>query len=171
MPKDLQKYTNLLHKLSHLSSTPPYTLCIKTSILVEEGSPFRAIPRINVNGHQWFLDWSYWPIHSNHVALHVKLLSTPITWVTGRAELDTVSYSFFSCPGTQKDKRTKRQKYKKTKSQKDKGTTRPKDEKKKKKKDKRTKRQKYSWQWPKREFNIATSGQFRTFAMFFWIFP
>ena len=55
----------------------------------------------------------------------------------------------------EKDKKTIRQKDKKTKRQKEK-------EKKKRQKDKMTKRQR-----PKREFNIVTSGQFRTLAMFY----
>ena len=53
-----------------------------------------------------------------------------------------------------KNKKTKRQHDKKTNLQKDKKT--------KKQKEKKTKRQR-----PKREFNIVTSGQFRTLAMFF----
>ena len=48
---------------------------------------------------------------------------------------------------------TKRQNDKKTKRQKD-------------KKDKKTNRQKDKSQTPKREFNIVTSGQFCTLAMF-----
>jgi len=53
------------------------------------------------------------------------------------------------------DVQTKRQKDKKTIIQKD-------------KKDKKTNRQKDKSQRPKREFNIVTSGQFRTLAMFIW---
>ena len=58
---------------------------------------------------------------------------------------------------------TKRQqrKIQKDKKTKDKKTT--------KEKDKTTKRQKDKRQSPKRVFNIATSGQFRTIAMFFFI--
>ena len=60
------------------------------------------------------------------------------------------------------DKKTKRQKDKKTKREKDKKTKREKDKKTKRQKDKKTKRQ-----IPKGELNFATSGQFRTLAMFF----
>ena len=45
-------------------------------------------------------------------------------------------------------------------------TKRQKDKKTKRQKDKKTKRQKDKRQRPKREFTIATSGQFRTLAMF-----
>ena len=61
---------------------------------------------------------------------------------------------------------TKRQKDKKTKRQKDKKTERQKDRKTEKQKEKKTKGQKDKRQIPKREFSIATSGQFRTLAMF-----
>ena len=62
----------------------------------------------------------------------------------------------------------KRQKDKKTKKLKDK-----KDKKTKRQKGKKTKQQKYEKtkdkrQRSKREFNIVTSGQFRTLAMFYW---
>ena len=60
----------------------------------------------------------------------------------------------------------KRQKDKKTKRRKDKQTKRQKDKKKlKDKKDKQDKRDKR--QRPKRDFNIVTSGQFCTPAMFY----
>ena len=59
----------------------------------------------------------------------------------------------------EKDKKTKRQKDKRTRRQKDKKTRRQ--------EDKKTKRQKDKRQRPKKEFNIATSGQFRTLAMFY----
>ena len=64
----------------------------------------------------------------------------------------------------QKDNMTKRQIYKKTKRQKDKQTKRQKwqkDKNTKRQKDKKDKRQRAN-----REFNIVTSGQFRTLAMF-----
>ena len=54
---------------------------------------------------------------------------------------------------TKRQKRQKRQKDKKTKRQ-------------KRQKGKKTKIQKDKRQTPKREFNILTSGQFRTLAMF-----
>ena len=71
----------------------------------------------------------------------------------------------------QKDKKTKRLKVKMTKRLKDQETKRQKDKKTKKKKDKKIKRlidkkTKRQRQRPKRVFNIATSGQFRTLAMF-----
>ena len=46
-------------------------------------------------------------------------------------------------------------------------TNRHKDKKAKKQTDKKTNRQKDKRQRPKRQFNIVTSGQFRTLAMFF----
>ena len=57
-----------------------------------------------------------------------------------------------------------RQKDKKTKRQKDTKIKRQKDKKSKGQKDKKTKDNR---QRPQRDFNIVTSGQFRTFAMFF----
>ena len=74
----------------------------------------------------------------------------------------------------QKDNKTKRQKDKKNKKrQKDKKTKKTKRQKDKetkktkRQKGKKTKKQKDKRQTPKREFNILTSGQFRTLAMFF----
>ena len=61
----------------------------------------------------------------------------------------------------QKDKMTKGQKDKRTKGQNDKRTEISKYRKTERQKDKKTKRQR-----PKREFIIATSGQFCTLAMF-----
>ena len=55
----------------------------------------------------------------------------------------------------QTDKKTKRQKDKNTKTKKT-----------KRQNDKKTKSQKEKIQGSKREFNIATSGQFRTLVMF-----
>ena len=60
-----------------------------------------------------------------------------------------------------KDKRQKRQKDKKTKKTKNKKTKKRRQKKRKDEKTKKTKRQR-----PKREYDIATSGQFRTLAMF-----
>ena len=61
----------------------------------------------------------------------------------------------------EKGRKTKTQKEKKTKRQNDKMTKKA-----KRQKDKKTKRQKDKGQRPKREFDIATSGQFHTHAMF-----
>ena len=77
---------------------------------------------------------------------------------------------------TKKTKKTKRQKDKKTKNQKDKKSkrqkTRQKDKKTKRQKDRKTERQTDKRQRPQREFDIVTSGQFRTLAMFlFCTFP
>ena len=68
----------------------------------------------------------------------------------------------------QNDVKTKRQKDKKTKRQKVKKTKRKKEKKTKRQKDRKTERQKTR---PKKEFNIVTSGQFRTLAMFLIMAP
>ena len=67
----------------------------------------------------------------------------------------------------QKDEKMKRQKDKKRKIQKDKKTKRRIDKKTKRHKHKNTKKNKKTKDRPKREFSLATSGQFRTLAMFF----
>ena len=75
----------------------------------------------------------------------------------------------------QKDQKTERQKDKKTKRQKDKNTKRSKKSRSqgvKKTKDYKKKFEKDEYiknkQIPKRVFNIVTSGQFRTLAMFYY---
>ena len=82
-----------------------------------------------------------------------------ISGIIGRAEEDQLLWEEKKTK-RQKDKKTKRQRYKKTKRLRDKKTKRQKKTT-KRQKDKKTKRQR-----PKREFNIVTSGQFRTLAMF-----
>ena len=56
-----------------------------------------------------------------------------------------------------------------TKRQNDKMTIRQKDKKAKRQKDKKIKRQNDKRERPKREFDIVTSGQFHTLAMFLYV--
>ena len=69
-----------------------------------------------------------------------------------------------------KDNKTKIQKDRKTETQKDRKTKRQKDNEIKRQKDKKEEK-KEKKQRPKREFNIVTSGQFRTLAMFWLRIP
>jgi len=102
---------------------------------------------------------------------HFRILTQGVTFETG----DPSDIWSEWCPDKktkrQMDTKTKRQKrqkkrQKKTKRQRDKKTKKTKIQK-KRQRDENTKRQKDSWQRPKRQFNIVTSGQFRTLAMFY----